>query len=144
MAAVADVHPELERYFYQADVDNHLPRGFTKSIAHAETGHMSDIRKRLMANNGIALGIMQIKPSTAKDYGVTAQQLYDPRYAIPLAGKILGKHLKEFRHPAIAAAAYNAGEGNVRKFKGVPPFAETRAYIPKVLAALKQLNGKKR
>ena len=44
--------------------------------------------------------------------------------------------MKEFdRDPVMALAGYNAGEGAVAKYDGVPPFAETRGYIPKVLAA---------
>ena len=44
--------------------------------------------------------------------------------------------MKEFdRDPVMVLAAYNAGENAVKKNSGVPPYAETRAYVPKVLAA---------
>jgi soluble lytic murein transglycosylase-like protein len=43
--------------------------------------------------------------------------------------------------PVMVLAAYNAGEGAVRKHQGVPPFAETRDYVPKVLAAFATARG---
>lgn len=81
-----------------------------------------------------AEGLMQLMPGTAKRFGVSDSK--DPKQNIRGGVAYLDWLLKEFnRDPIMALAGYNAGEGAVEKYKGVPPFVETRAYIPKVLAA---------
>ena len=58
------------------------------------------------------------------------------------ASKYLDWLLGEFAgDPVLALAGYNAGEGAVRDNRGVPPYAETRAYVPKVLAAFSVARG---
>lgn len=77
-----------------------------------------------------ARGLMQLMPSTARQYGVS--NLYDPTSNID-AGI---RHLKSLlaRFPLkLALAAYNAGEAAVERFGGVPPFAETRIYVDRIL-----------
>lgn len=77
-----------------------------------------------------AMGLMQLMPATARQYGVTDP--YDPESNIQ--GGI--KHLKMLlgRFPtALALAAYNAGEAAVQRFGGVPPYPETRAYVSRIL-----------
>jgi soluble lytic murein transglycosylase-like protein len=59
---------------------------------------------------------------------------FDPTQAIPAAGRLLGAHLREFGSVPLALAAYNAGPGAVRRYKGVPPYAETRAYAARIMA----------
>ncbi|MDB5798603.1 MAG: lytic transglycosylase protein [Paucimonas sp.] len=81
-------------------------------------------------SNRRARGLMQIMPGTGRFLGVQQQQhLYDPKTNIH-AGTAYLKYLME-RHRSVdeVLAAYNAGSGNVRKYKGVPPFAETRQYV---------------
>ena len=86
-----------------------------------------------------AQGLMQIMPSTAKGLGV--KDSFDPAQAIDGAAKLLSRNLKEFKSLPLALAAYNAGGGAVHRYGGIPPFAETQAYVPKVQKALAQLGG---
>ncbi len=81
-----------------------------------------------------AQGLMQLMPGTAKRFGVTNSM--DARQNIRGGVAYLDWLLKEFnRDPVLALAGYNAGEGAVTKHQGVPPYEETRGYVPKVLAA---------
>ena len=84
-----------------------------------------------------AQGLMQLMPATARGLGV--QNSFDPQQAINGAAKLLSSHLKEFKSLPLALAAYNAGGGSVHKYGGIPPFAETQAYVPKVQKALAAL-----
>ncbi|MEV6629823.1 transglycosylase SLT domain-containing protein [Actinoplanes sp. NPDC051470] len=86
-----------------------------------------------------AQGLMQLMPGTAKGLGV--HNSFDPEQAINGAAKLLSRNLKEFRSLPLALAAYNAGGGAVHKYGGIPPFAETQAYVPKVQKALAALGG---
>jgi len=87
-----------------------------------------------------AQGIMQLIPDTADRFGV-ADSL-EPAENIKGGVAYLDWLLKEFDgDPILALAGYNAGENAVRKHEGVPPFAETRDYVPKVLAAYDVARG---
>lgn len=81
-----------------------------------------------------AQGLMQLMPATAERFGVTDRA--DPADNIKGGVAYLAWLMKHFNNdPILVLAGYNAGEGSVRDNDGVPPFAETRAYVPKVLAA---------
>ena len=80
---------------------------------------------------------MQLMPSTADGLGVANP--FDPAQAIPGAAKLLASNLKEFKSLDLALAAYNAGGGAVKRHGGIPPYAETQAYVPKVRKALAAL-----
>ncbi len=84
-----------------------------------------------------AQGLMQLMPGTAKGLGV--KNSFDPEQAINGAAKLLARNLEEFKSLPLALAAYNAGGGAVHKYGGIPPYAETRAYVPKVQRALAEL-----
>ena len=86
-----------------------------------------------------ARGLMQIMPRTAAGLGIDP---LDPTQAVDGAARILAGNLKEFGSVPLALAAYNAGGGAVRKHGGIPPYAETQAYVPKVQAALAALTDK--
>ena len=77
---------------------------------------------------------MQLMPATAERFGV-ADRLVSAeniRGGVAYLDWLLGHFDGD---PVLALAGYNAGEGSVRDNAGVPPYAETRAYVPKVLAA---------
>lgn len=81
-----------------------------------------------------ATGLMQLMPDTASRFGVT--DIADPAENIRGGVAYLDWLMGEFGgDPLLVLAGYNAGENAVRRYEGVPPFAETRAYVPKVLAA---------
>ena len=79
------------------------------------------------------MGLMQLMPRTARQYA--ARNPYDPKSNIEAGTKYLSKLLSEFELP-LALAAYNAGEAAVRRFGGIPPYAETQAYVAKILSLL--------
>jgi cell wall-associated NlpC family hydrolase len=89
-----------------------------------------------------AQGLMQLMPATARGLGVA--NAFDPAQAIDGAAKLLASHLKEFKSVPLALAAYNAGGGAVHRYGGIPPLAETQAYVPKVQAALATLDRRTR
>ena len=87
-----------------------------------------------------AQGLMQLMPATAERFGVTDRLI--PAQSIAGGVKYLNWLMGEFQNdPILVLAGYNAGEGSVRKHKGVPPFVETRDYVPKVLAAFQVARG---
>ncbi|WP_370402257.1 lytic transglycosylase domain-containing protein [Sulfitobacter sp. JB4-11] len=87
-----------------------------------------------------AEGLMQLMPDTAARFGV--EDSMKPPQNISGGVKYLNWLMEEFgRDPILVLAGYNAGEGSVRKHAGVPPFAETRDYVPKVLAAFQVAKG---
>ena len=79
-----------------------------------------------------AMGLMQLMPQTALELGV--KDIFDIRQNILGGAKYIAKLIKEFKDYKKALAAYNAGPGSVKKFKGIPPFKETQNYVKKVLA----------
>lgn len=81
-----------------------------------------------------AQGLMQLMPDTAKEFGVSDSLV--PEQNIAGGVRYLDWLMREFdADPILVLAGYNAGPGSVRTHGGVPPFPETRDYVPKVLAA---------
>lgn len=116
--------PIIERAATRHKVD---PR-VVKAVIQVE----SAFQPRARSPKG-AMGLMQLMPRTARQY--KARNPYDPASNIDAGTRYLKRLLNEFELP-LALAAYNAGEGAVRRFGGVPPYAETQAYVAKILGLL--------
>jgi soluble lytic murein transglycosylase-like protein len=89
----------------------------------------SDFRPRLVSNKS-AKGLMQIIPETGRLLG--CENPFDPGANIAAGTKYLRYLFDRFGDQRLALAAYNAGEGNIERFGGIPPFEETRDYVERV------------
>jgi soluble lytic murein transglycosylase-like protein len=78
------------------------------------------------------MGLMQLMPSTAREYRI--RNPYDPKTNIEAGITRLKDLLDRLGAVDLALAAYNAGEGAVERFKGVPPYRETQSYVSRILA----------
>ncbi len=87
-----------------------------------------------------AIGLMQLMPQTA--LGLRISDPWNPEHNIQGGIKYIAQMLKMFNgKPKLAIAAYNAGPGNVNKYRGIPPFKETRHYVKRVYAEYKRLKA---
>lgn len=117
----------LSGIFQKAAETYNVPVNLLEAVAKAESGFRADA----VSSCG-AQGIMQLMPSTAASLGVTNS--FDPEQNIMGGAKYLGQLLSSFGGDAsLAVAGYNAGGGAVRKYGGIPPYAETQNYVKKVL-----------
>lgn len=113
----------FEPHFKAATAKYGLPAGLLSRIASRESGYNPNA-----VSPAGAVGLMQILPRAHP--GVNAK---DPLASIDYAAKYLRQLFEQFGAWTLAVAAYNAGPGNVRKYGGVPPFKETRAYVAAIL-----------
>ncbi len=105
---------------------NKLDSALLKAVVHAE----SSFNPRARSRRG-ALGLMQLMPRTAKHYGV--RDAFDPKQNLTGGARHLRNLLNRFNgDERLALAAYNAGETAVKRHGGIPPYAETRAYVQRV------------
>lgn len=116
-----------------------LDTNVSPALVLAVIGIESAGRPEAVSHAG-AVGLMQLIPATAERFGVSDST--DPVQNIQGGVAYLDWLLKEFDNdPLMVLAAYNAGEGAVKANQGVPPYAETRDYVPKVLAAWQVAQG---
>ena len=118
----------VERLIQEVASEHGVDAALVRAVVAVESG----FEARARSPKG-AVGLMQVLPATGRQYGI--RNLYDPSANLE-AGV---RHLKGLldRFPlSLALAAYNAGEGAVRQFRGIPPYPETRAYVARVRALL--------
>jgi soluble lytic murein transglycosylase-like protein len=97
------------------------------SIIRAESNY-----DRFAVSSKGALGMMQLMPATAIQYGV--KNVFDPRENIEGGVKYLKDLIKLYNgNTKLVLAAYNAGQEAVKKYNGIPPYRETRNYISKIM-----------
>lgn len=117
-----------------AALRHQLDFGLVKAVIHTESGF--DPNARSMPG---AQGLMQLMPATAQRYSV--RDVWDPRQNIEAGSRHLRHLLDRYGNLELALAAYNAGEGNVDKYGGVPPFPETQDYVQRVTGRYNRLYG---
>jgi hypothetical protein len=111
---------------YSEAKKNNVPPELVAAVAHTE----SKFKPTARSNRG-AIGLMQLVPRTGRWFG--ARDLTNPADNIAAGAKYLRYLSDRFNgDQQKVIAAYNAGEGNVQRFNGVPPFRETRNYVQRV------------
>jgi hypothetical protein len=117
----------------QAAQTHGVSEGLIKAVMHTESGFNSNARSPVGAQ-----GLMQLMPATARRFNVSNS--FDPQQNIFGGAKYLSWLMKRFNgNTTLALAAYNAGEGNVDKYGGIPPFRETQDYVKRVTSRLNNL-----
>lgn len=117
----------------QAAQQHGVSEGLIKAVMHTESGFNVNARSPVGAQ-----GLMQLMPATARRFNVS--NAYDPQQNINAGAKYLAWLLKRFNgNTALVLAGYNAGEGNVKKYGGVPPFRETQDYVRRVTSRYNNL-----
>jgi soluble lytic murein transglycosylase-like protein len=112
-----------------------VEEAIVRAIIHAESAYNPRAYSRVGAQ-----GLMQLMPATARRFGVA--DAFDPGQNIRGGVQYLGWLLKRFNgNLTLAAAGYNAGEGAVDKYKGVPPYAETQRYVQRVAVLADRYRG---
>jgi soluble lytic murein transglycosylase-like protein len=116
--------------------------GVEASLVHAVISAESQYNQYAVSRTG-AMGLMQLMPDTARRYGV--QNMMDPTENIQGGVRYLADLLAMFKGRIdLAVAAYNAGENAVIRYgHQIPPYAETRTYVPRVLAFYRTFQSRK-
>lgn len=127
------VSPETKRLIWsvaqQEDIDPYL--------LYAVVSVESSFNPRSISDKG-AVGLMQLMPGTARELGVTNR--FSPKQNLQGGARYLKKMIQRFSSVRLALAAYNAGPSTVARFKGIPPFPETRRYVGNVIQTYARIN----
>ena len=109
----------------RVSAEHHVDARLVRAMITVESGYQERARSRKGA-----MGLMQLMPETARRFNVSDP--YNPQANIEGGIRYLKTLLDRFPE-RLAIAAYNAGEAAVERFRGVPPYAETRDYVTRVL-----------
>lgn len=131
-AIAADIptsgNPEVDRLIFDAGEREGVDPRFIHAVIWQESRYVMDAK-----SHAGAAGLMQLMPATAERFG--CEDRNDPAANIEAGTKYLKWLLKRFSgNVELALAGYNAGEGSVDKYNGVPPYNETQKYV-KIISA---------
>ncbi len=107
-----------------------IKHGISASLIKAVVAKESCFKPTAISHAG-AMGLMQLMPDTAR--WLQVQDPLNPQQNLAAGIRYLADLRKRFGSNELALAAYNAGPGNVRRFNGIPPFAETQTYVKRVM-----------
>jgi soluble lytic murein transglycosylase-like protein len=114
---------DIDRLIFDAGEREGVDPRFIHAVIWQESKYVTDAR-----SHAGAVGLMQLMPATAERFGCEDRK--DPAANIAAGTKYLKWLLKRFSgNVELALAGYNAGEGSVDKYKGVPPYNETQKYV---------------
>jgi soluble lytic murein transglycosylase-like protein len=115
--------PELDRIIFEAGEKQGVDPRFIHAVIWQESKYKVEARSHAGAQ-----GLMQLMPATAKRFG--CHDVNDPAENITAGTKYLSWLLKRYAgNVERALAGYNAGEGSVDKYDGIPPYSETQNYV---------------
>jgi soluble lytic murein transglycosylase-like protein len=124
---------EMHELLARAGASHNIDADLLASLVHAE----SNFNPRAVSRAG-AQGLMQLMPATASDLGVANS--FAPEQNIGGGTAYLDQMLSRYHdNIALALAAYNAGPSAVDRYRGIPPYAETRAYVARVIREFNRL-----
>jgi soluble lytic murein transglycosylase-like protein len=139
----AEAAKRLEQLPFSAAVREAASRySVDPALVHAVIFAESAYNPQALSDKG-AIGLMQVMPDTGARYGVKEQDLRNPTRNVQAGTRYLADLLQLFEGDVeLALAGYNAGEGAVLRFgRRVPPFPETKAYVPRVLEQWRRLRS---
>ncbi|MBR1907882.1 lytic transglycosylase domain-containing protein [bacterium] len=126
---------EIDNLIEEYSAKHGLDSDFVKAVVRQESGFNPNAKSKCGA-----MGLMQLMPATAKGLGVT--NAFDAEQNIYGGTKYLKGLLDRFdNNKELALAAYNAGPNAVKKYKGIPPYAETQNYVKSIMKSYDKLKG---
>ena len=126
-----EINELISKYSDKAGLDE----DFVKAVINQESGFNPNATSKCGA-----MGLMQLMPSTAQGLGV--KNAYDAEQNIEGGTKYLKGLMDRFNNDkSLALAAYNAGPNAVKKYGGIPPYAETQNYVKSVLSKYDRMKG---
>lgn len=132
---IQDIAARHGRDILRASVGTQVSPALALAVVSVESSGRADA-----VSSAGAQGLMQLMPATAERFGVTDR--LDPTQNIAGGIRFLDFLMQRFSgDPILVLAGYNAGENSITTHDGVPPFQETRDYVPKVLAAFQVAKG---
>lgn len=131
----AKTNVEYDNIILKQSVKQKLDPALVHAVIRAESNY-----NHLAVSHAKAEGLMQLIPATAKRFNV--KDSFDPEQNITGGTKYLRWLFKRFNGDIrLTLAGYNAGEGNVDKYNGIPPFRETQNYVKKVMRFYREFKG---
>jgi soluble lytic murein transglycosylase-like protein len=113
----------LDAIVARESAEHGVPSALVKAVIHQESGEDPSA-----VSDAGAMGLMQLMPGTADAYGIADP--FDPEQNVAGGTALLADLLRQYHgNVRLALAAYNAGSGAVAKYGGIPPYAETQAYV---------------